>query len=142
MQQRSISDIASQDSVLARLMADALALLALDACFKKMLPPALLPVSQVVRIREGELLLYADNGAVATRLRMLAPQLLPQLQALRADIMRLVIKVHPRVDPPLKSKERGMSAAALESFAQAAKTIRQPMVNAALVRLLEHHRDD
>jgi len=49
--------------------------LALQRCYEQVAPPALARASHVVYLEQNILLLAADNGAVAAKLRQLAPEL-------------------------------------------------------------------
>lgn len=141
MKSRTPFQIVSTDSALARLTEQARALMKMDRQFRRLLPEAVAACCQAVRVEEGELLLYADNGLIAARLRMLAPGLLPRLAALGYPVDRVRIRVNPRFAPPAREKKLKIGASALDGIERAAaESVRHPNVAAALARLIAHHR--
>nr|WP_199066122.1 DciA family protein [Chromobacterium sp. ASV5] len=137
---RPVNDIARQDSHLARLTAAARDLMALDRAFKKLIPEGMAEACRAVRIRDDELVIYADNGIVAGRLRMTAAGLLPQL----AQLGYVAGKVRVKVDLKLARKPRvktiAISEQALDGIEEAADCVQNQEVRQALARLIAHHR--
>jgi hypothetical protein len=140
MKSRTPYQIASGDRQLAQLTQQARALLKMDRQFRKLLPDAVAAGCRAVRIDAGELLLYADNGLIAARLRMIAPGLLPRMAALgyRADSVR--VRVSPRLPPSKREKRLIISESALDGIESAATTVKNEVVAEALARLIAHHR--
>jgi len=113
----------------------------MDLQFRKMLPQAVAACCHAVRIADDELLIFADNGLVAARLRMIAPGLLPRMAALGYVASKVRIKVNLRIIPPAREKRLNLSQSALDSIEQAAAvSIKNPMLSEALARLIAHHR--
>lgn len=140
MSGRPLKDITRQDSHLSRLTAAAQELMALDRAFKKLIPPALAEACRAVRIRDDELVLHADNGIVAARLRMTAPGLLPQLAERGYPASKVKVKVTLQQAQPKRAKWLAISENALDGMEQAADCIGNPEVKRALARLIAHHR--
>jgi hypothetical protein len=142
MKSRTIYHITQQDSTLARLSAQAHALLKMDRQFKKLLPEAVAACCYAVRIEDGELLIFADNGLVAARLRMIAPGLLPRLAALGYPATKLKIKVNLHVAVAPRQKRLKISQSALDGIeSAAASSIHNPLISDALALLIAHHRE-
>ncbi|MDF0604653.1 DUF721 domain-containing protein [Neisseriaceae bacterium TC5R-5] len=141
MSERHFSDIANSDHLLKQLSAQAHQLLALDKAFQALLPDTLNHACQAVRIREGELVVYAHNGIVAARLRMMAHGLLPSLarQGYIASKVRIKVDLQlaTKAPPP---KNLHISTQALDAMEQAAQSISQPLVSAALAKLIARQR--
>ncbi|OBU87730.1 DUF721 domain-containing protein [Chromobacterium subtsugae] len=140
MSGRPLQDITRQDSHLARLTAAANELMALDRAFKKLIPEAMAEACRAVRIRDDELVLYADNGIVAARLRMSAPGLLPQLARQGYPAAKVKVKVMLKLARRKKTKTLAISENALDGMEQAAESIDNPVVRQALARLIAHQR--
>ena len=141
MRIRTIAGVTRQDSTLSRLTAQANALIKMDRQFKKMLPDVVAASCQAVRIEDGELLIFADNGLIAARLRMIAPGLLPQLSALGYPASRVKVRVRVHVKPPVRERRLNIGESALDGIEQAAEQcISNPMVREALAKLIAHHR--
>ena len=139
---RTITEITSRDQRLAQLTRQAMALGEMDKRFRAMLPPAVAAGCNAVRISEGELLLFACNGLIAARLRMLATDLLPRLAKHGYPADRVRVQVRPAFTLPAKPKTFAISPLALEKIAQAAsESVHHPVVQEALARLLANHRN-
>ena len=67
----------------------------LDDAAKRLLPANLHPHFRVACIEEGALIIHVSAPMAATRLKMLLPSLLPQLQELDPNIARIQIKTRP-----------------------------------------------
>ncbi|MEO2216854.1 DciA family protein [Chromobacterium vaccinii] len=140
MSGRPLNDITRQDQTLARLSAAAHELMALDRAFKKLIPPAMGEACRAVRIRDDELVIHADNGIVAARLRMTAPGLLPQLAQQGYPASKVRVKVALQLVRVKKPKTLAISETALDGMEAAADSIGHPEVRRALARLIAHQR--
>ncbi|MBV8048937.1 MAG: DUF721 domain-containing protein [Paludibacterium sp.] len=140
MKSRTPYQIASRDPRLTQLTAEARALLKMDKQFRRLLPDAVAAGCQAVRIEGGELLLFADNGLIAARLRLIAPGLLPRLAALGYPADRVKVRVSPRLPPVKRQKQSNISEKALDGIEAAADTVKDPLVADALAKLIAHHR--
>ncbi|NHR04687.1 DUF721 domain-containing protein [Chromobacterium haemolyticum] len=137
---RQFNDIARKDSTLTRLTAEAQALMKLNRAFQKLLPPLLAGTCRAVRIRDDELVIYTDTGIIAARLRMLAPGLLPQLAQQGYVAGKVRVKVDIRLARKPKEKTLKISQNALDGMEEAAASVSNPLVSAALAKLIAHHR--
>ncbi|RMD01790.1 DUF721 domain-containing protein [Aquitalea palustris] len=141
MSERQFQDIARTDSTLSQLTREANALMALDQAFRSQLPPQLAEACRAVRIRDGELVVFAHNGIVAARLRMMGNSLLAPLESRGYSASKIRIKVDIHLNPPPPPPKRiGISQQALEEIEAGAQQVSNPLVSAALARLIAHHR--
>lgn len=87
-------------------------------------------------------MLLAANGMAASRLKMILPALVPQLQELNAGIRDVAVKVVPKPPAQPKVNSLNLSGAALESFDAAAAKLedKHPELAAALAELVRKHR--
>ncbi|MFC3873916.1 DciA family protein [Neisseria musculi] len=115
----------------------------LDAQVRQMMPANLRAHFQTACVENGVLVLLADNNMVSSRLRMIAPSLLPRLQTLHSDIGSVRVKVLPKTPPTPRTNGLKLSAAALESFRHCAGRLQHhPDLAQALQRLAEKHGKD
>ncbi|MDN0083087.1 DUF721 domain-containing protein [Crenobacter sp. SG2305] len=139
---RTPADIVRKDNQLSRLTEQARALMALDRQFKKLVPANLAGYCRAVRIRDGELVLFADTSAVAARLRLMAPGWLPALA--KAGYVARTVRV--RVVLPSLTPQRynrlTVGATGIEALETAAETVSDPGLAAALRRFARHRRRD
>ncbi len=87
---------------------------------------------------EGELVLIADSGAWATRLRYQQEQLRRQLaQHMRLNLDHIEIRVRPPAtqSPPAAQFKRRISASARHQLGESARHIEDPNLAAAITRL-------
>lgn len=82
------TDIASRDARLKRLFAAVRLNQRATAVMQGALPPGLAGLFRVVRIEQGEVLVYARNGGAATKLRLLADHLVHALRQRGLDVGR------------------------------------------------------
>jgi hypothetical protein len=140
MSERQFEDIARGDSTLRQLTREANALMALDQVFRSQ-PPQLAEACRAVRIRDGELVVFANNGIVAARLRMMGNSLLAPLEARGYSASKVRIKVDIHLTPPPPPPKRiGISQQALAEIEAGAQQVSNPLVSAALARLIAHHK--
>jgi len=96
MQARSLDDCLNADAALARLTAHAGHLLKLQRIIDTTLPTPLKRACRIANYRLGVVFIHADNGAVAAKLRQLAPSLCEELRSSGGEITEIRIKVQPR----------------------------------------------
>ncbi len=99
--------------------------------------PANLAASVALAVSEtGELVLYADNGAVATKLKHLAPRILVFLRqrGIEATGIRVQMQVSIRHNP-LPQKQISLSPAGCKAIQELAQRVANPLLKSALERL-------
>lgn len=108
----------------------------LDAEVKRILPANLRAHFQTACVENGRLILLASNNMASSRLKMILPSLLPQLQLLRADIADVQVKVLQRPSKPERKNTLQLSDAALQSFEDTAAKLHAQ--HPKLAERLEH----
>ena len=99
MTSRSLQEhLASGDSM-ARLAAHAQRLLQFQRLLEAALPVALRPYARVANFRLGKLLIHAENGAVAAKIRQFGPSLANDLSNKEAKITQIEVRVQARNRP-------------------------------------------
>ena len=68
--------------------------------YRSIVPASLLQGSHVMRYDNGRLILAADNGAVASKLRQLAPQLISSFRTRGCEVTGIQIQVQVNAAPP------------------------------------------
>jgi hypothetical protein len=85
-------------------------------------PEALRPFTQAGAVKQQRLTVYADNGAVAAKTKLLLPSLLPQLQKLGLEVTSIRVEVQvkssPRKPPRPRRNISPQSAARLNALAE------------------------
>ncbi|MDO5640489.1 MAG: DciA family protein [Neisseria sp.] len=115
----------------------------LDTQVKQILPANLRPHFQTACIEEGCLVLLAANNMAASRLRMIAPGLLPQLQAIDSRIQTVRTKIQPKPPVAPRQNKLHMSETALVALSDSAKRLQHhPELAEALQNLVSRRKDD
>lgn len=108
----------------------------LDEQIKQILPANLRAHFQTACVENGTLVLLAHNNMASSRLRMIAPGLLPQLQALCPGILQVQVKAVPKPPLPPRSNSLALGETARAAFRQsAAQLAHHPELAQALLRL-------
>ena len=96
MTSRSLQEhLASGDSM-ARLAAHAQRLLQFQRLLEAALPAALRPHARVANFRLGKLLIHAENGAVAAKIRQFGPSLANDLSNKEVKVTQIEVRVQAR----------------------------------------------
>ncbi|MCB1906237.1 MAG: DUF721 domain-containing protein [Rhodocyclaceae bacterium] len=80
---------------LAALHVHAARLARIDALFRRSLPPHLAGACAVANLRAGSLVVHAESGAAAAKLRQAVPSLLEGLAIAGVVVERITVKVRP-----------------------------------------------
>lgn len=100
---RSLEDCLLADASMARLSSHASRLARLQAALMAALPPSLARGTRVANIRSGKLVIHADNGAVAAKLRQMAPRLADLVRFDAAEVTGIDIRVQGRIGNTAKA---------------------------------------
>ena len=101
---RKLQRIVVDDPVLSSLWDRTQPLRELQNFTIKYLPANLRSVSRVGAINGDELRLFADSGAAATRLRLLAPTLLAEFRSKGWQFSSIRVAVQVRTDTPMRPR--------------------------------------
>lgn len=100
MQARSIEDCLKAESGLARLTGHAARLLRLQRVFESAAPRALVRSARIANLKLGKLIIHADNGGVAAKLRQITPTLVDVFHNEATEVTGIEVKVQPHPAPP------------------------------------------
>ena len=104
---RSLEDCLMADAGMARLSSHASRLVRLQAVLAAHLPANLARGARVANLKSGKLVIHADNGAVAAKLRQMAPRLADLVRFEAAEVTGIEIRVQGRDEnPPRPRAER------------------------------------
>jgi len=111
-------------------------LIALQSLLAEVLPGNLATSASVASMKAGEMILFADNGAVAAKLRQLAPRILSFLcqRGYEITAIRLQVQVSIRHNP-LPQKQISLSSDARNAIKLLSERLEASPLKAALSRL-------
>ena len=104
--------------------------------YEQVAPPSLLGASHVLQIEQSVLILAANNGAVAAKLRQMAPDMVRQLQVHGCEVTGIQVRVQVTL-PPIKhtATPSSMSIQAKQRLFDLAATLADSPLKRALQRL-------
>jgi predicted nucleic acid-binding Zn ribbon protein len=111
--------------------------------YSVLVPPELARASRVAGFRSGSLILRADNGAVAAKLRQLAPRLTTALNKQGNEVTSIRIQVQPASGPRGEGQRLGetrLPARAVEAFAKLGADLPDSALKSAVEALVARHR--
>ncbi|MCM8610969.1 DciA family protein [Accumulibacter sp.] len=122
----------------AKVMAHAQLLRRLDDIFRRVAPAHLVQASNLANFKSGILVIHAHNGAVAAKLRQLAPTLANEVTERGIDCRGLQIRVHaPQTRiPTAMPQSRPLSAGSRERLAALRQSLPASPLQQAVERLL------
>ncbi len=99
MTSRSLQEHLVSGDSMARLAAHAQRLLQFQRLLEAALPAALRPHARVANFRLGKLLIHAENGAVAAKIRQFGPSLASDLSIKESKVTQIEVRVQARNRP-------------------------------------------
>ncbi|MDR1848851.1 MAG: DciA family protein [Zoogloeaceae bacterium] len=139
---RSPEQLLASSAVTARLLPHARLLGRLNQALKKTLPSSLSNQAWVANVRQQTVIVYANNAAVATKLRQLSGRLLDTFTQTLQDCNQIEIKVQPEnviPSPLLRIFPEGkpeISPASAEKLLASARAMPEDSPLAATLRRL------
>lgn len=116
-------------------------LTAMQQVFMKIAPPQLAQCSALGAFVEGDLTIYAQNGAVAAKLRQMLPSLLLKFRARGYEVTAIRTAVqadyHSISEPDLAVKTRQIDKAGIESLSNLVATLPASPLRTAVSQLLK-----
>ena len=113
------------DAAIGRVMAHARLLQKLSRRFEAVAPSGLRHAARVANYKSGKIVIHADNGAVAAKIRQMSQRLCDELSKGGAECNALEVNVQPRQNPyqtrtstqkPLSDKAFGMLQSTAENL--------------------------
>jgi hypothetical protein len=134
---RRMQRIVTDDPALAALWDRTRPLRELQKLYATYVPPYLRAASRVGSIAGDELKLFADSGAAATRLRVLAPGLLAEFRSKgwQFSAIRVAVQVRQRSQAAPRSPRNALDTKGKQSLQRLADQLPESPLQAALRRL-------
>jgi hypothetical protein len=104
MAARSLDAYLNSSGGLARLSAHAGRLVKLQRVFEQIAPLHLAASSRVANFKSGKVVLHADSGAVAAKLKQMLPSLIDDFSLKGAEVTEILVKVQPIHAAPQQKK--------------------------------------
>lgn len=125
---------------LQTLLQQAQKLQALQNAWNEIAPKPLAAASRIGAVRGQTLIVYASNGAVAAKLRQLAPSLLEKMQKRGVEVTAIRVDVQVEAPPPgKKPKDLAISPNALNDLEKLESSLADSPLKNALHTLIQRH---
>ncbi len=145
MSTRKLSTLLSDTAGLSVLTRASQRIAALQRLYEVCTPPDLAQASRVINEHDGMLIVAADNGAIAAKLRQLAKRLLEALRKQRAQItgIRVQIQVrNPAPAPRQRAHKSTLPVDLIEHFESISLQVKDPDLRRALSRFAARRRSE
>ncbi|MGB5080463.1 MAG: DUF721 domain-containing protein [Burkholderiales bacterium] len=130
-----------QPEGIAPLMPQARRLIELRRILAAVLPESLARWSSIANVKQGRVIIFAANGAVAAKLRLLSPALLEQLSKRGTEVTGLEVRVQPS-SPSLQAADKSakMSSSGASSLEELCEQLPDSELKNAVGRLASRYR--
>lgn len=106
-------------------------------------PPDMVRASRVVNNRDGMLVIAADNGAIAAKLRQQAPRLLKNMQKQGVEVTGIRVQVQVERTSPaprIRVEKTPLTIDSIDNFENLSKQVKDPDLRSALARFAARRR--
>jgi hypothetical protein len=133
---RRFNVLFKENTELAALLGQADSLTASQKIWNTILPDALKPFTQAGSVKHKRLTVYADNGAVAAKIKLLLPSLLTKLQKQGLEVTSIRVEMQVKSSPRKSVKPmRSISPEAASSLRKLADELSGSALGEALAKL-------
>jgi hypothetical protein len=124
MHSKNIRSYLDSTAGIAALLPQAERLIALRQAYSKLVPQPLLRSSSIVNYKQGIVVIFAENSAIAAKLKLLSPRLVNDFCTQGWQVTGIRLEVQPRENPaPGRAKQAKLSPAGAESLGSLAKRL-------------------
>lgn len=133
---RRFNVLFKENTELAALLGQADSLTASQKIWNTILPDALKPFTQAGSVKHKRLTVYADNGAVAAKIKLLLPSLLAKLQKQGLEVTSIRVEMQVKSSPRKSVKPvRSISPEAASNLRKLADELSGSALGEALDKL-------
>ncbi|HZM47087.1 MAG TPA: DciA family protein [Burkholderiales bacterium] len=138
MTAHKIGEILTATGQLKALSRGAQRLAELERLLLSAAPRALSEATRIKSFRDGTLVVSADNAAVASKLKLLAPQLLMHIREREPEVTGIRVEVQPAPGAaPRKTAKRALGGTAIAEFQSLAAGLADSPLKSAVERLVQ-----
>jgi len=131
----------NQPDGIAPLLPQARRLIELREILAALLPQSLARNCSIANYKQGKVVIFAANGAIAAKLKLMLPTLSEQLSKRAMEVTGLEVRVQPLVsDPQVVEKAAKMSPEAASGLARLSEQLPDSELKIALGKFASRHR--
>lgn len=141
MSARKLQSYFGATATLAALAGQAERVRVLQQHWEQVAPPPLNLMCKVSGLQDQVLVLYANNGAIAAKVRQLAPTMLDKFKKMGLEVTAIQVRVQVSFPAPERKpiKSLQLGSAGMDSLRQLAERLEASPLRQALERMLERH---
>jgi hypothetical protein len=128
---------------IAALLPQAERLIELRRMYSELVPQQLLRSSAIVNYKRQTVVIFAENNAIAAKLKLLGPRLINDFSMRGVEVTGIRLEVQPLGSPRNvpTSKQARLSAAGAESLEALARRLPESKLRQAVKELVERRKD-
>lgn len=128
---------------IAALLPQAERLIELRRIYSELVPQPLLQCSSIVNYKQENVVIFAENNAIAAKLKLLSPRLVNDFSKRGLQVTGIRLQVQPRQEPrkALTPKQAKLSAAGAESLEALAKRLPDSRLKQAVTEMVERKKN-
>jgi len=129
---------------IAALLPQAERLIELRQIYSELVPQQLLRSSSIVNYKRQTVVIFAENNAIAAKLKLLSPRLVSDFSKRGVEVTGIRLEVQPRENPRDVSghKQAKLSPAGAESLEALAKRLPDSKLKQAVTEMVERKRNE
>lgn len=141
MSTRKLNYFIDTSPALHNLTQQAQRLMALQNTLNSLAPQPLAQFCSVASFENNVLVIYTDNGAIASKLKQQLPTLLAKFQQRKIEVtsIRVEVQAQPLHTNHIKIKEIALSSGGIESLERLADYLEDSPLKSALAAMLARH---
>jgi len=128
---------------IAALLPQAERLIELRRIYSELVPQQVLRSSSIVNYKRQTVVIFAENNAIAAKLKLLSPRLVSDFSKRGVEVTGIRLEVQPRQEPvkALAPKQARLSSAGAESLEALAKRLPDSKLKQAVTEMVERKKD-
>ncbi len=128
---------------IAALLPQAERLIELRRIYSEVVPQQLLRSSSIVNYKQRTVVIFADNNAIAAKLKLLSPRLISDFSKRGVEVTGIRLEVQPREVPRQAATEKHakLSPAGAESLDALAKRLPESKLKQALTEMAKRRKN-
>jgi len=143
MHSKSLRAYLDSTAGIAALLPQAERLIELRRIYSELAPQQLLRSSSIVNYKRQTVVIFAENNAIAAKLKLLSPRLVNDFSRRGVEVTGIHLEVQPRGNPKIEPapKHARLSAAGAESLEALARRLPDSRLKQALTGMVERKKD-
>ena len=128
---------------IAALLPQAERLIELRRIYSELVPQQLLQCSSIVNYKQENVVIFAENNAIAAKLKLLSPRLVNDFSKRGVQVTGIRLQVQPRQEPRKEQirKQAKLSLAGAESLEALAKRLPDSRLKQAVTEMVERKKN-